>query len=137
MMHKLIAVAFFVLAAFAVSFAQETRSNLDNLVKLARAPKEMDGLGRAVVIVTDEAGNPIKAAYVHLHSFWGSPKQHCESWDVTNEDGATALLPIHMGRLKLVVKMKGFQKIEIPVQAEALNAPIKVTLVKKKGGFWS
>jgi len=135
-MRKLFVLAFLVLAAFAVCPAQDVKQDLSYMVKLARAPKGVDGIGRAVVIVTDEAGNPIKGAYAHLHSYWGNPKEHCESWDYTNEEGATALPPIHMGKLKLVVKADGYKKIEIPVEANSLDQPIKVNLVKKKKGFW-
>ncbi len=130
-MRKLFVLAFLTLAAFAVCPAQDVKHDLEYMVKLARAPKTVDGLGQAVVIVTDEAGNPIKSAYAHLHSYWGSPKEHCESWNYTNAEGATALPPIHMGRLKLVVKADGYKKIEIPIQASSLDQPIKVVMVKK------
>jgi hypothetical protein len=128
-MRKLIFVVFIVLAAFAFVPAQNSMS-LDDIIKLASAPKEAEGLGRAVVIVTDEAGNPIKGANAHLHSYWGNPKEHCEAWDLTNEDGATALPSIRMGKLKLNVKADGYKEIEISVSANSLDKPIKVTLKK-------
>jgi hypothetical protein len=129
-MRKLIFVAFIVISAFAICPAQNSKMSLDDIIKLASAPKETDGIGRAVVIVTDEAGNPIKGAYTHLHSYWGNPKEHCETWDWTNEDGATPLLPIHMGKLKLNVKADGYKAIEMSVSATSLDKPIRVKLKK-------
>lgn len=129
-MRKIIFVVFIVLAAFAFVPAQSSKLSLDEIIKLASAPKEVDGIGRAVVIVTDEAGNPIKGAYAHLHSYWGTPKEHCEAWDWTNEDGAAALPSIHLGKLKLNVKADGYKEIEISVTANSLDKPIKVTLKK-------
>lgn len=134
-MRKLLTAALIIAAAFTLSFAQGTTSsstqNTEDLVRLARAPQQPDGIGRAVVIVQDENGNPVKGAYAKLESNWGSDN-FCESWATTGDRGAVALNPIHMGRLKLMVKAKGYQTQKIDVAANSLSEPVRVTLTKKK-----
>ncbi|HEX8098292.1 MAG TPA: Ig-like domain-containing protein, partial [Pyrinomonadaceae bacterium] len=111
----LLAAALIVTASSTPSLAQgpsdaaNSAQNLEELVKLARAPQQSGGLGRAVVIVKDENGNPVPGAAVKLESVWGGDN-FCESWGPTGEKGAIALNPIHMGRLKLVVRPKASRR---------------------------
>lgn len=132
-MRKLFTAALILLAAFTVSMAQDSTSseNRDELAKLARAPLQTDGIGRAVVFISDENGNPVKKAYVTLESNWGSDN-FCESFGPANQEGAIALLPIHMGRLKLIVKAKGYATTRLEVAANSLSQPVRVTLAPKK-----
>lgn len=131
-MRKLLTAALIIAAAFSLGLAQEasTSQSLDEMVRLARAPQQTDGLGRAVVIVTDENGNPIKGAFAKLESNWGSD-HFCETWGGTNDKGGVALIPIHMGQLKLQIKAKGYQTQKIDVSASSLSEPVRVTLRKK------
>jgi hypothetical protein len=133
-MRKLLTAALIIAATFTLSLAQETTSSTqstEDLVKMARAPLQHDGIGRAVVIVQDQNGNPVRGAYAKLESIWGGDN-FCESWATTGEKGAVALNPIHMGQLKLMVKAKGYQTQKIEVQANSLSEPVHVTLTKKK-----
>lgn len=113
-----------------VAQEQTTSQSLETITSLARAPQQPNGLGRAVVIVSDKDGNPVKNAYAKLDSLWGSDN-FCESWGSTNTQGAIALNPIHMGQLKLMVKAKGYQTQKITVDAASLSAPVRVTLARK------
>jgi hypothetical protein len=133
-MRKLLTAAFIITAAFSFCFAQGSISSMqspEDLAKMARAPLQPDGIGRAVVIVQDENGNPVKGAYAKLESNWGGDN-FCESWATTGEKGAVALPPLHMGQLKLMVKAKGYQTQKIEFPASSLSEPIHVTLTKKK-----
>jgi hypothetical protein len=131
-MRKLFIAALIVAASFIIAPAQQetTQLSLEEITRLARAPQQPDGLGRAVILVSDKDGNPVRNAYAKLESIWGGD-QFCESWGSTNNLGALALNPIHMGKLKLVVKAKGYQTQKIEVDAGALSEPVRVTLARK------
>lgn len=131
-MRKLFIAALIVAASFSYASAQQdtTQQSLENITRLAKAPQFADGLGRAVVIVSDKDGNPIGNAYAKMESIWGGD-HFCESWGSTNSLGAIALNPIHMGKLKLMVKAKGYQTQKIEVDASSLSEPVRVTLVRK------
>ncbi len=131
-MRKFFIAALMVVAAFSFAPAQQesTQLSLENITRLARAPQQPDGLGRAVILVSDKDGNPIRNAYAKLESVWGGD-QFCESWGSTNNLGAIALNPIHMGKLKLMVKAKGYETQKIEVDASTLSEPVRVTLVRK------
>jgi len=121
---------FIIVAAFSIALAQEPSQNNDTAPSLGRAPKMADGIGRADVRVFDEKGNPIRNAYVKLEST-RSDGFFCESWGETDVNGIIALLPIHMGSLKLKVKAKGYRPQELDIPAEGLGDPVHVTLKKK------
>jgi hypothetical protein len=131
-MRKLLIAALIVAAAFSFAFAQQeaTTQSLENITRLAKAPQQADGLGRAVILVTDSEGNAIPNAYAKLESVWGGD-HFCESWGSTGNLGAIALNPIHMGKLKLVVKAKGYQTQKIEVDASSLSEPVRVQLARK------
>lgn len=137
-MRKLLTAAFIIAAAFGMAQAQDQSNtqppreqSTEELVKMARAPLQPDGIGRAVIVVQDENGNPVPGAYAKLESNWGGDN-FCESWATTGARGAVALNPIHMGHLKLMVKAKGYQTQKLDVQASSLSEPVRVTLTKKK-----
>lgn len=132
-MRKLFIAALILIATFSVALAQQettTQPSLEEITRRARAPKQVDGLGQAVVIVSDKDGNPIQNAYTKLESVWGGD-HFCESWGSTNSLGAIALSPIHMGKLKLMVKAKGYETQKIEVDASSLSEPVRVTLARK------
>jgi hypothetical protein len=132
-MRKLFLAALIIVAAFSMGLAQqgpnETKST-EELLKMGRAPSATDGMGRAVIEVEDMNGNPIPTAYVTLGSVWGGD-QFCESYGGVNRDGVIALPPIHMGKLKLKVKAKGYKTQEIVVDPSTLSEPVVVKLEKK------
>lgn len=132
-MRKLLLAALVIVAAFSMGLAQqgpnETKST-DELLKMGRAPGATDGIGRAVIDVEDVNGNPVPTAFVTLSSIWGGD-QFCESYGQVNRDGVIALLPIHMGKLKLKVKAKGYKTQEVVVDPGSLNEPVVVKLEKK------
>ncbi|HEX8747499.1 MAG TPA: carboxypeptidase-like regulatory domain-containing protein [Pyrinomonadaceae bacterium] len=132
-MRKLFIAALIIAAAFSMGLAQqgpnETKST-EELLRMGRAPGATDGIGRAVIDVEDMSGNPIPTAYVTLSSVWGGDN-FCESYGGVNKDGVIALLPIHMGKLKLKVKAKGYKTQEITVDPSTLSEPVVVKLEKK------
>lgn len=131
-MRKLFIAALILMATFSFALAQQetTQQSLENITRLAKAPLQPDGLGRAVIVVTDKDGNPVRNAYAKLESVWGGD-HYCESWGSTNDLGAIALNPIHMGKLKLMVKAKGYETQKLEVDASTLSAPVRVTLARK------
>ena len=131
-MRKLFLSALIIAAAFSIGMAQDDVSSAsrEEIAKFARAPIETEGVGRAAVFVSDVNGNPIKGAYASLESIWGRDNL-CESFGWTNNNGAIALLPIHMGTLKLIVKAKGYETAKVEVAARSLSEPINVTLSRK------
>ncbi|HEY0320771.1 MAG TPA: carboxypeptidase-like regulatory domain-containing protein [Pyrinomonadaceae bacterium] len=132
-MRKLFFAAFIIAAAFSLGLAQqgpnETKQT-DELLRMGRAPNAADGIGRAVIEVEDEQGNPVPIAFVTLSSIWGGDN-YCESYGGVNKDGVIALLPIHMGKLKVKVKAKGYKTYETTIDPATLNEPVVVKLEKK------
>jgi hypothetical protein len=132
-MRKLFFAALIIAAAFSLGLAQqgpsETKST-EELLKMGRAPGGTDGIGRAVIEVEDMQGNPVPIAQVLLSSIWGGDN-YCESYGGVNRDGVIALLPIHMGKLKLKVKAKGYKTYETTIDPATLNEPVVVKLEKK------
>ena len=129
-MSKIFPVLFIIVTSFSVALSQEPSRNNDGPPSQGIAPKEPNGIGRADVRVFDETGNPIRNAYVKLEST-RTDGFFCESWNNTDERGLAALLPIHMGNLKLKVKAKGYRPQELEVPASELGDPVRVTLKKK------
>lgn len=131
-MRKLFLSALIIAAAFSIGMAQDNVSSQsrEEIAKFARAPLQVDGIGRAAVFVSDVNGNPVKGAYATLESTWGRDN-FCESFGWTNNNGAIALLPIHMGTLKLIVKVRGYETARVDVAARSLSEPISVTLSPK------
>ncbi len=131
-MRKLFFAALIVAAVFSLGLAQEGQNqpNMGDPLKMGRAPSQPDGIGRAVIEVEDQNGNPVPTALVTLSSIWGGD-HYCESYGGVNRDGIIALLPIHMGRLKLKVKAKGYVTYETTIDPATLNEPIVVKLEKK------
>jgi hypothetical protein len=131
-MRKLFIAALIAAATFSFAPAQQetTPATLESITRLAKAPMQPDGLGRAVILVSDKDGQPIRNAYIKLESVWGGD-HFCESWGSTNDLGAIALNPIHMGKLKLMVKAKGYETQKIEVNAGSLSEPVRVTLARK------
>lgn len=125
-MSKFLAAFIIATATFSIALGQ----NPNDPTSKGVAPKVENGIGRADVRVVDENGNPIRNAYVKLESR-RSDGYYCESWGDTDERGNLVMLPIHMGSLKLIVKAKGFRKMEMNPLASSLNDPVRVTLVSK------
>lgn len=131
-MRKLLMSVLIIAASFSVGMAQDDVSSQsrEDIAKLARAPIEAEGIGRAAVFVSDVNGDPVKGAYVTLESTWGRDN-FCESFASTNKNGAIALLPIHMGTLKLIVKAEGYETAKLQLTAASLSEPVRVTLTRK------
>ena len=129
-MSKVLSVLLIVFATSGIAFSQKASPNSDNPTSQGIAPKIINGIGRADVRVFDESGNPIRNAYVKLEST-RSDGFFCESWGETDERGIIALLPIHMGSLKLKIKAKGYHSAMLDVPTEQLAEPVRVTLKKK------
>jgi len=129
-MSKVLSVLLVVIASAAIAFAQEQNRNTDDPPSTGVAPKVENGIGRADVRVRDENGNPIKDAYVKLEST-RTDGFFCESWNNTDEHGLAGLPPLHMGSLKLKIKAKGYQTVQMEIPADRLNDPVRVTLKKK------
>jgi hypothetical protein len=133
-MRKLFLATLIIVATFSVAAAQDTASassNQSDIPNMGRAPSEPNGIGRLDARVFDEAGNPVRGAYLKLESE-RSDGYFCESWNSSDERGVSVLPPLHMGNLKLIVKAKGYETLKLNVPAANLNEPLRVTLVRKK-----
>ncbi len=132
-MRKFLVSALIILSLFAAALAQggvNQTPDMGDELRLGHAPSQPNGIGRAVVQVFDEQGNPVQGAYLKLQSIWGDDNL-CESYGWTNQRGVLAMLPIHMGTLKLKVKAKGFKTQELDVNPSTLGEPLHVTLTRK------
>jgi hypothetical protein len=129
-MSKVLSALLVIVATFSIALSQEPSRTNDSPPSQGIAPKAPNGIGRADVRVFDEHGNPIRNAYVKLEST-RSDGFFCESWGETDQSGVIALLPIHMGSLKLKIKAKGYRPQELDVPADELGDPVHVTLKKK------
>lgn len=126
----LVALALAVSFNGALAVQQFEPKSTQDFERLAVAPKQINGIGRMVVNITDLDGQPVQGAYAHLDSN-RTDGFVCESWASTNALGLAALPPIHMGKLKLKVKAKGYRDQVVEVPFENLSEPIVVKLQKK------
>ena len=132
-MRKFFIAALIVAASFSAGLAQTQEGGSQSgsdIPNMGRAPKEVNGVGRLDLRIVDEDGNPIKGAYAHLESE-RSDGYFCESWNSSDNRGVAVLPPIHMGKLRLKVKAKGYETLKIEVPLDSLNEPVSVTLHKK------
>ena len=126
-MRRLIIASLLLVSAFGAASAQTNSNEIPNM---GRAPKQADGVGRLDLRVVDEDGNPVKGVRADLQSK-RTGGFLCESWNWTDARGVAVLPPLHMGKLTLKLSAKGFQTQTIQVDAASLDAPVRVTLVKK------
>ena len=124
-MRKLLLATLFVAAAFALAPAQG-----QDIPNMGRAPSEPNGIGRLDARVVDEAGNPVRGVSLKLESR-RSDGFFCESWNTTDERGVAVLPPLHMGRLRLIVKAKGYEDQKLDVEPSTLGEPYRITLKTK------
>lgn len=132
-MRKLFITALIVLASFGLTLAQSqqggsTQGDKD-IPNMGHAPTEPNGIGRLDLRVVDENGHPVMNAFAKLESH-RSDGYLCESWNTTDARGVAVLPPIHMGRLTLYVKAKGFKTLKIEIPVNSLSEPVHVTLLK-------
>jgi hypothetical protein len=129
-MSKFLAALIIAAATVSTSLAHGPTQDRNSPPNMGVAPKVENGVGRLDLRVVDENGNPIRNAYAKLEST-RSDGYFCESWNDSDERGVAVLPPIHMGSLKLIVKAKGFRKLELNVPASSLDQPVRVTLARK------
>ena len=129
-MSKVLSILLIVVATAVIGFAQEPSSNNNEPPSTGVAPKAENGIGRADVRVRDENGNPIKDAFVKLEST-RTDGFFCECWNNTDEKGLAGLPALNMGTLKLRIKAKGYQTLEMEIPADQLGEPVRVTMKKK------
>ena len=132
-MRRLIFATFLLAATFATATAQDnaaSSNNTNDIPNMGRAPSQPDGIGRLDLRVVDEDGNPVKGVRADLKSTRLNGFL-CESWNWTDARGVAVLPPLHMGRLQLTLKAKGFETIKLNIPASDLNQPVRVTLVRK------
>lgn len=93
------------------------------------APTRPDGLGRLDLRVSDAQGQPIKGAHAKLTS--ERPGGFvCETWNSSDAQGVAVLPPLHVGKLKLVVKASGYRTQTLDIAPNALGQPVRVTLAR-------
>jgi hypothetical protein len=129
-MRKLILASIFVVALCGAAAAQSGGSQSSDIPNMGRAPLQENGVGKLDARVFDESGNPIKGVSLKLESH-RSDGFFCESWNTSDDRGVAVLPPIHMGRLRLIVKAKGYEDQKIDVDASTLGEPYRITLKKK------
>src|SRR4028118_60905 len=93
------------------------------------APTRPDGLGRLDLRVADAQGQPIRGAQAKLTSH-RSGGFVCETWNSSDSNGVAVLPPLHVGKLKLVVKAAGYRTQTIEIAPSALSQPVRVTLAR-------
>jgi hypothetical protein len=132
-MRKLFFVTLLIAATCGAAFAQGQTggTSSDDIPNMGRAPKQPDGIGRLDLRVVDEQGNPVQGVRADLQSRRGDGFL-CESWNWTDARGVAVLPPLHMGRLTIKLKAKGYQTLKLNLDASALDQPVRVTLVAKK-----
>ena len=133
-MRKLFLATLIIVATFSVAAAQDsasTSSSQSDIPNMGKAPTQPNGIGRLDARVFDEAGNPVRGAYLKLESE-RTDGYFCESWNSSDERGVSVLPPLHMGSLKWIVKAKGYETQKINVATDSLDEPLRITLVKKK-----
>ena len=132
-MRKFFIAALIVAASFSVNLAQTQEGGSqgsNDIPNMGRAPKEINGVGRLDLRVQDDDGRPVEGAYALLESE-RTDGYFCESWNSSDDRGVAVLPPIHMGKLTLKVKAKGYETLKIEVPLDSLNEPVRVTLHKK------
>ncbi len=133
-MRRLFLVSLIVVTSFGAAVAQSQSDgarNAESIPNMGRAPKQPNGVGRLDLRVVDENGNPVEGVRADLESR-RTDGFLCESWNWTDARGVAVLPPLHMGRLTLKLKAKGFQTQKVEVAAHALDQPVRVTLIRKK-----
>ena len=130
-MRKLFLVTLMILVSAAGAFAQETASQgAGEIPNMGRAPREPNGIGRLDLRVVDEQGNPVQGVRADLKSN-RTDGFTCESWNWTDARGVSVLPPLHMGRLTLTLKAKGFATQKVQIAADSLDQPVRITMVRK------
>ena len=129
-MRKLILASIFVVASCGAAAAQSGGSQPSDIPNMGKAPVEANGIGRLDARAFDESGNPLKGVYLKLESS-RSDGFFCESWNTTDGRGVAVLPPLHMGRLRLIVKAKGYYDQKLDVEPSTLGEPYRITLKKK------
>src|ERR687893_3115953 len=130
-MRKLVFAALLVVVSTSVALAQDinvTTTTNNNIPNMGRAPKQTDGVGRLDLRVVDQDGNPVQGVRADLQSK-RSDGFLCESWNWTDARGVSVLPPLHMGKLTLKLKAKGFETQTLHLDAASLDQPIRVTMV--------
>ena len=130
-MRKLFLVTFMILVSAAGALAQETASQgAGEIPNMGRAPREPNGIGRLDLRVVDEQGNPVQGVRADLRSY-RTDGFTCESWNWTDARGVSVLPPLHMGRLTLTLKAKGFETQKVQVLTNSLDQPVRVVMIRK------
>lgn len=93
------------------------------------APKQLGDIGRLDARLFDEAGAPISGAYVLLKSVQSD--KTCESWNWSDAEGVSVLLPIHIGRLTVTVKRDGYRTLKMDLDPAQLAQPVNINLRRK------
>ena len=132
-MRKLFLVALITLSAFTAAYAQggAAQQQADEIRNMGRAPREPNGIGRLDLRVVDADGAPVKGVHAHLESK-RTDGFVCESWNWTDARGVSVLPPLHMGRLTLTLKAKGYETRKVVVDAASLDQPVRVVMQPKK-----
>ena len=131
-MRRLFIVSLIVVASFGAAVAQSgAGQNGAEIPNMGRAPQQRDGIGRLDLRVVDQDGNPVEGVRADLESR-RTDGFLCESWNWTDARGVAVLPPLHMGKLTLKLKAKGFETQKVEVAANSLNEPVRVTMIRKK-----
>ena len=132
-MRKFFVAALIIAASFSVGLGQSQEGGTqgsNDIPNMGRAPKEINGVGRLDLRIQDEDGRPVAGAYALLESE-RTDGFFCESWNSSDDRGVAVLPPLHMGKLTLKVKAKGYETLKIDVPLDSLSEPVRVTLHKK------
>lgn len=132
-MRKLFIATLIIAASFSLSLGQSQQDAAQSggdIPNMGRAPKEINGIGRLDLRVIDQNEFPVKGAFAKLESE-RTDGFFCETWNTTNDKGVAVLPPIHMGKLLLTIKAKGYQTVKMEVPLNSLSEPVKIVMHKK------
>ncbi len=137
-MRKLIFATLIVAATFGTALPQGQTQPQDaasqnmsgGAPNMGRAPETPNGIGRLDLRVVDEGGAPVKGVNAKLEST-RTDGYFCEAVSLTDERGVSQMT-LHMGRLMLKLKARGYQTQNIKLFASSLSEPVRVTMVRKK-----
>ena len=130
-MRKLFLVALIIFSVFTASSAQGGGQKSDEIPNMGRAPREPNGIGRLDLRVVDDEEAPVKGVQALLESK-RTDGFFCEAWNTTDERGVAVIPPLHMGRLTLTLKAKGYQTQKLQIDASSLDQPVRVVMQPKK-----
>ncbi len=104
--------------------------NVPNTPNQGVAAKRPDDIGRVDLRVFDQNGNPVHAAKAKIESIRPN-NLLCSNEGLTDLAGRLLFAPLHMGKVTLDVKARGFDPLKMALAPESFGQPLRVVLQGK------